>query len=42
MGRARLAWRKVKARAILGGVSHVAGAALLAIWVGGNLIVSGA
>jgi len=35
--------RKVQARALLGGVSIVAGefAALLAIWVGGNLIVAG-
>jgi len=35
--------RKVKARAALGGVSVLAGefAALLAIWVGGNLIVQG-
>ena len=35
--------RKVKARAALGGVSVLAGefAALLAIWVGGSLIVSG-
>src|SRR5262249_10842712 len=38
-----LARRKIKARAVLSGVSHIAGecAALLAIWVGGNLIVSG-
>ncbi len=35
--------RKVQARALLGGVSLVAGecAALLAIWVGGNLIAAG-
>jgi ATP-binding cassette subfamily B protein len=35
--------RKVQARALLGGVSLVAGecAALLAIWVGGHLIVAG-
>ena len=35
--------RKVQARAVLGGVSLIAGecAALLAIWVGGNLIVTG-
>ncbi len=35
--------RKVQARAMLGGVSLIAGesAALLAIWVGGHLIVSG-
>ena len=38
-----LARRKVQARAMLGGVSLVAGecAALLAIWVGGHLIVAG-
>jgi ATP-binding cassette subfamily B protein len=35
--------RKVRASAVLGGVSVIAGecAALLAIWVGGNLIVTG-
>ena len=35
--------RKVQARALLGGVSLIAGefAALLAIWVGGHLIVAG-
>ncbi len=35
--------RKVQARALLGGVSLIAGefAALLAIWIGGRLIVSG-
>jgi ATP-binding cassette subfamily B protein len=38
-----LARRKVEARALLGGVSLIAGefAALLAIWVGGRLIVAG-
>jgi ABC-type multidrug transport system fused ATPase/permease subunit len=35
--------RKVRAKAVLGGVSLIAGecSALLAIWVGGNLIVAG-
>src|SRR5204863_9424715 len=35
--------KKVQARAMLGGVSLIAGefAALLAIWVGGHLIVAG-
>jgi len=44
MGRAlEFARRKVQARAALGGVSLIAGecAALLAIWVGGRLIVEG-
>lgn len=38
-----LARQKVKARATLGGVSHIAGecAAVLAIWVGGTFIVAG-
>jgi ABC-type multidrug transport system fused ATPase/permease subunit len=43
VGALELARRKVKARALLGGVSLIAGefAALLAIWIGGRLIVAG-